>query len=452
MVKTKINATAPKHILTIMDDDVEAAEARKTEVWDKVKSDIVLKGFRKGKVPRKHAEEHVGYDNIYEDYVREVVAKGMADSGESIVGVGQVVIDILEENKPTVLRVEVWLEPEVHLLGDEGQKLYEGLETSLDEVTVEDAEVDAIFQRMREGTATTTSVEREAAKGDVVVINFDGIIKETGEPFQGGAAKDYQVVVGGGTLLPEFESQLPGVKTGETKKINLTFPETYPNQELANKEAVFTVEVLDVQERTLPELNDEFAKQVGFDSLADAREKTATDLATNKEQQQTAQAEQQLLNGLIVAIPIDPVPGIMVKNQAEQNIQQMLQGVGVSLEEYLKKTKQTEQQLFGQYQQQASTDVRARLILKAIAEEEGLEATSDEKEEALKLVQPQFGDVDLETLRTQIDMDSLTLNLRVQKAMDLVREKSVPKSEGPTAPEVTVAPATEEVPETTSNG
>lgn len=449
MVKTKIAATAPKHILTIMDDDVEVAEARKTEIWNKVKQDVVLKGFRKGKVPRGHAENTIGYDNLYEDYVREVVHKGMLESGESIVGVGQVIIDILEENKPTVLRVEVWVEPTVRLEGPSGTKTWEGLEVSLDPVEIEDAEVDAVFQRMREATATTKSVEREAGEGDAVVIDFEGKLVETGELFQGGAATDYQVIIGAGILLPDFESQLPGVKTGETKEINLTFPSSYPNKDLANKEAVFAVTIKDVQERTLPELDDEFAKQMGYESIADGHAKVVADLTANKEQQQKAQAEQQLLNGLITSVQIDPIPGVMIKNQAENNVQQMLQGVGMTLEQYLKKTKTTEDQLLNRFQQQAATDVRARLILKAIAETEKLEATAEEQEEALKLVQPQFGDMDLETLRTQIDMDSLTLNLRVQKAMDLVREKSVPKKVGPTAP---VAEPVEEVAEVASNG
>ena len=459
MVKTKISATAPKHILTIMDDDIEAAEAQKTEIWNKVKKDIVLKGFRKGKVPREHAEKVIGYDNIFEDYVRGVVTKGMGESGASIVGVGQVVIDALAEDKPTVLRVEVWLEPAVHLFGDEEKKLYEALEISVDDVDVEDGEVDAIFQRMREASATATSVEREAQESDAVMINFKGTL-EDGSEFQGGTAKDYQVIIGGGILLPEFEAQLSGVKPGETKDISLTFPSTYPNAELANKKATFATEILDVQERILPEFDDEFAKQMGYDNVADGRTKVTADLATNKEQQQKAQAEQQLINGLIVAVSTDPIPGIMIKNQAESSIQTMLEGVGMNLEGYLKKTKSTQEQLLNQYQQQASTDVRARLILKAIAEEEELEATSDEKEEALKLVQPQFEGLDLDQLRAQLDMDSLTLNLRVQKAMDLVRSKAVPKKAAPekvapekVAPEVTVEPAaTEEVKEATTNG
>jgi trigger factor len=439
MVKTKIAATAPKYLLTIMDDDIEAAEARKTEIWNKKKKEIVLKGFRKGKVPREHAEKVIGYDNIYEDFIREVVAKGLVESGEKIVGVGQVVIDIFEANKPTVIRVETWLEPAVHLIDDEGNNLYEGLETSVEEAKVEDGEVEAVLQRMRDAAAVSQSVDRASVKGDAVIINFEGKLID-GTSFQGNAAKDYQVVIGSGILLPDFEAQLVGVKTGETRQIEIQFPDTYPNPDLVGKKAIFTTEIVDVKERTLPDLDDEFAKQMGYDNLADGRTKIAADLITNKEQQTKVQVEQQLLNGLIMSVKTDPIPGTMIKSQTENNIQQMLQGVGMTLEQYLKKANTTEEQLYGQYQQQAAIDVRARLILKAIAETEGLTATPEEEEAALKTLQPQYEGVDLETLRQQLDMDSLTLNIRVQKAMDFVREKSVVKKPSLAAPNVVVEP------------
>lgn len=425
-MKTKISPTAIRYILTIMDDDVEAAEKRKTEIWEARKNEIVLKGFRKGKVPRKHAENIIGYDNLYEDYVREVVMRGCGDSGERIVGVGQVVVEMLAEGKPTVLRAEIWLEPSVTLTDEDGNNLYEGLEYEPAEIDVEDAEIDALLQRHREASATTTTVEREAGENDVVVVDFEGKLAD-GTAFAGNTAKDYQIVVGGGTLLADFERGLLGVSAGDEKDIPLTFPETWPTKALVNKEAVFHVVIKEVRERNLPELDDEFAKQMGYEDMADARQKLREALELNKQQQSNMQVEQQLLTGLLRTVPMDPLPEVMIHNQVEQNIQNLLQGVNMTLEQYLKKAKATEEQLRNQQRQAAVTDIRARLILKEIAEREEIELTPEEIEQGLKSIQPQFNNMDLETLRQQIDMDILTLNLRVQRAMDLVKERAVAK-------------------------
>lgn len=427
MVRTKISQLAPKYILTIMDDDVTALEKRKTEIWEAKKGDIVLKGFRKGHVPRDFAENTVGYDNLYEDLVREVVARGLRESGQKVVGVGQAFIDIFTKEQPIVVRVEVWIEPSVHVVDASGKKTFEGIEFEEPDVSVEETEVEAVIQRMRDAAAVTKTVERIAEKGDVVVIDFQGKMAD-GSAFKGNQAKDYQVIVGAGILLPEFESQLIGVSAGEVKDVNLTFPDTWPIKDLAGKKAIFTTTIKEVKERVLPEVNDDFAKQMGYENVVSARSKMHEGLLLNKKQQIQAQVEQQILLGLMRSVEIDPIPEIMIQQQINLLIQNMLEGAKMNLEEYLKKTKATKEDLIAQHQQAAITDIRARLILKAIAEHEGLIATPEEEEQALKIAQmTQFKDIDIETLRSQIDREALTTNIRVKKAMTLVHEKAVRK-------------------------
>jgi len=425
-MKTKVNPTAIKYVLTIMEEDIELVEKRKTEVWEAKKNDIVLKGFRKGHVPREHAETVVGYDNLYEDVIREIVLRGCSSCGEKIVGVGQVFIDVFAKDKACVVRAEVWIEPKVRLTDKDNNKLYEGLEFEPPEVVIEDGEVEAVIQRMRESAATTMTVERESQLTDMVVIDFEGKLAN-GEPFMGNKATDYQVVVGGGLLLADFEKQLVGVKSGEAVEIRLVFPATYPAKELVNQEAVFQVAVKEVKQRTLPEVNDDLAKQAGYADLVEAREKLRNDLALSKEQQSKSQVEQQLLFALLRNIEVDPIPQPMINHQIEVSIRSVLEGVNMTLEQYLKKAKTTEEDLKAQYQQTASTDVRARLILQAIAEAESFKATVEEENAALQHIAPQHPNLDIQTLRERIDMNALTLNIRVQKAIGLVYDKAVAK-------------------------
>jgi len=439
MIKTKISQLAPKYILTIMDDDVAALEKRKTEIWEAKNPDIAAKGFRKGHVPRDHAENVIGYDNLYEEVAREVVARGCKESGQKIVGVGQAEPVVLAKDKPVVVRLEVWLEPAVRVVDTTGKKVYEGLEFEQSDVSVDDAEVEAVIQRAREAAATTKTIERESANGDVVIVDFQGKLAD-GTAFRGNTAKDYQVVIGAGILLPEFEAQLAGVKVGQVKDVVITFPDTWPAKELAGKQAIFSTTIKEVKERNLPEVNDDFAKQIGYDNLAIAREKMQEDLKLNKEQQTRGDTDQQLLLGLMRAVQVEPIPQCMIDQQTSALIQNMLDNIGMTLEQYLKKAKTTKEEVVEKHQQAAASDVRARLILRAIAEAESLVATPEEEEQALQNAhKTQFQNVDIDTLRQQIDRDALTANVRVQKAMQLVRERAVARVK-PVAPKVEAAP------------
>lgn len=439
-LKTKISPQAPVYVLSIMEDDQNVLKQLRDKAWEEQRSSIVLKGFRKGKVPRDHAESIIGFDNLYESAIKELVTQACIESTEKIVGLGQVYIDVFGENQPTVIRAEVWLEPTVHLY-DGDKALYKDLTVEVSDIEVDDSEVEAVLQRMRESVGVMETVDRESQEGDVLTIDFEGKL-EDGSPFQGNTAEDYRVLLGSGTLLKEFEQQLVGLKADlkRTVNITITFPEGYHNKDLATKKATFVTTVKDVSKRDLPDLDDDFAKEMSYESLADAREKVKTDLKKNKEQQSKLLVDNQLLMQLVQSVTIDPIPECMINSQIENNVQTMLDGAGLTLEEYLKRSRLSREQLIAQQRHSAATDVRAKLILKAIASNEGIEATEEEKENLLKVVLPDYANKDKETIEKEINFDTLTMNIRVQKALEYVREHAnlVEKPEGPTVSKETV--------------
>ncbi len=424
-LKTKVSPVAPVHILTIMEDCQVRLDELKNKAWGHKKAEIALRGFRKGTVPQTLAEEKVGYDNLYEDVIKDIVTQACIETEERIVGLGQVYVDSFESGKPAIFRAEVWLEPKVHLQDIGGCKLYEGLTIEAPDIEVEDAEVEALIQRMREGAAVTESVSRPSEEGDVLTIDFEGKIQSTGKPFNGGTAKDFKVIVGSGTMLHEFETQLKQLATGDETDIRVTFPDNYHAQDLAGQIAVFKTTVKDVSKRTLPEVDCDFAKEMSYSDLTTMRSDLHADLTKNKEQQSKMLIENQLLVQLIQKVMIDPVPECMVNDQIESNVGIMLQNIGMTLEAYLKKAKIAKEQLIEQYRNSSATDVRAKLILKNIAANEGLEATDEEKTSLLEVLLPDYAEKDQETLEKEVNFDTLTLNVRVKKAVEYIREKAV---------------------------
>jgi trigger factor len=419
VLKTKTNPTAITYILSVMENDIDKLEKRKSEIWEARKGEIVLKGFRKGHVPQSHAESIIGHDNLYEDVIREILNEGIKANVEKVVGVGQVSIDVFGSKQPVVLRAEVWLEPKVNLVEDK----YKSLKVELDPITVSDSEVEAVLQRMREASATIEPVDREAEKGDVVSISFDGKL-EDGSGFSGNSVKEFKLVIGSGSLLPDFEAQLIGTKAGEVRLVNIVFPTSWNREGLAGNKAIFTTTIHDVKKRTLPDVNNDFAKNQGYADLVDAHNRLHEELLLNKQQQSKATIEQQLLINLVTNVSTDPIPKCMITTQVNTIISNLLRNLGLTKEEYLKKAKTTEEDLIAQYEQAAHTDVRARLILGAIANAEKIEVTETEYEEALKNLQAGT-ELTLEDVKGRVDLNVISNNIKIQKAMEVVHKSAV---------------------------
>lgn len=418
MVKTKIAPTATKHILTIIEDDLSKIEQKITAVWHKKKNGIALAGFRKGHVPREHAENVIGFTNLYEDVIQEVVLEGVEKAEDKIVGVGEVAVEMFTEKQPIVLRTEVWLQPGVQL----NSQAYKGIDVEVDDPQATDGEVDAFFQTKREEAAVVTTTAEPAQAGDVLTLSWTGVLEETGKPFKGNELQDQDVVLGSKYLIEGFEEQLIGVRGGETKQVEIFFPETWPIEEVRGKKALYTVEVKEVKNKALPELDDEFAKQLGYESLTDARQKVSEDICKNKEQQQQILIDNQLLAQLQMKCATDPLPECIVNQEINRMFNELLTQLNLSKDEYLKKSKKTSEEVAAEFSGRAQQNIRTRLILEAIANEENLVPTDEEREARYQEYQKAHSDLTMEQIRERVSDALVEHNLKIQKALDFVRE------------------------------
>lgn len=336
-------------------------------------------GFRRGKVPRKVIESMYGEGVFYEDAFDLVYAdaydSAVKEHALEPVDRPDISIETIGSQDGVVFTAEVTLKPEVNL------GAYTGIEVAEQAYTVEDAQVDALLEQEREKAARFLDTDRPVENGDRVVMDYSG--KVDGVQFAGGTATDQVLIIGSGRFIPGFEEQIVGIKTGETKDITVTFPEQYHAEELAGKEAIFTVTVKSVQVKELPELDDEFAKDVSeFDTLDELR----ADKRKNLEEQAQKNAQMALENAVIEQIVDNTsvvIPDVLIERQKDFMLQDLaynLQMSGLKLEDYCKYLGKDVTKLREDYREQAEKRVKTQLVLEAIARAEGMEASESEIE------------------------------------------------------------------------
>lgn len=418
-IKVKLQAVAAPQTLTVVEDNVDRLEQMKEKIWDSKKDEIVLKGFRKGQVPRSLAERQFGMTTLYEGMLNQILSEGVASMTDGkVVSVENVNVDLFQEKKALVMHATVYLAPVVHLA-----EQYKKLEVEIDSVAVSDEEVAAVVQRMREGAAVVRTVEGEAQLGHVVVVDVEGRLPD-GTKFEGGKVDDASLVLGEGRFLPQLEQGVVGMKVGETRDVAVSFPTDYHATELAGKDSVFSVVVKSIQEREVPEINDEFIQKLGYGSLVECQDKLRTDLMTNKQQQRQQQFESRALSNLISVVKIDPIPECMFTAELETLVGNILQQNKISKEENAKEAKLAEEQLRSRFRPTAMQNVRARLILSKVAEIEGLKVTEEERVNLLKTLYPGKS---VERLSEEINMAIVDMNVLLQKAFDVVKSNAVLK-------------------------
>ncbi|MDI3534098.1 MAG: trigger factor [Thermosediminibacterales bacterium] len=341
-------------------------------------------GFRKGKVPRKILEARYGEAIFYEDAVNliipEVYPKAVKETGIEPVDNPKFDILQLEKDKPFIFTAEVTVKPEVKL----GE--YKGIEAEKLEYEVTEKTVNDELEKIRQKNARLVSVENRAAqKGDIVIIDFEGFID--GQPFEGGKAENFPLELGSGSFIPGFEEQLEGVKIDDEKEIKVTFPEEYHLKEFAGKEAIFKVKVKEIKEKQLPELDDEFAKDVSeFETLQEFRKDLENKIKERLENLSKNMLQDTIVKKVTENAEVD-IPEVMVENQINnmiRNFSLQLRYQGTNLETYLDSANMTQEDLKSKFRDDAYYDVKAALVLEAIAKQEKLEATQDEIDEELK--------------------------------------------------------------------
>ena len=399
--------------------EVSAAEfeAAIEKVYNKQKKNIQLPGFRKGKAPRKMVEKMYGAEVFYEDAINEVYPEAyeaaLNEAGLDPVAYPQLEIVEVGANGFT-FKALVTVKPEASI------KDYKGLVVAKPEVKVTAADVKNELKPFIDRASRLVTVDRKAKKGDTAVIDFEGF--KDGVAFEGGKGENYNLALGSGTFVPGFEEQVIGMKAGQEKDIDITFPENY-TPELAGAAVVFKVKVHEVKERQEPTLDDEFAKDVSeFETLEDLKKDLKEKLKARRQEQAEKDYESAILDALCEKLECD-VPQAMIDYRANKMIEDManrLQGSGLSLEQYLGMMGMSMDVMRAQAQAGADRDVRAGLALDAVAAAEGIVISDEDADAEMVRLAEQYG-ADIENVRANMDVVELKKDLAAQKALEVVK-------------------------------
>jgi len=358
-------------------------------------------GFRKGKAPRKVLENMYGegifYEAAFDLCYADVYEAAVKEHGVEPVDRPDVEILEVGTGKNLVFTATVAVKPEVKL-GD-----YKGIEVEVEEYTITDEAVENEINRERDKLARYVDVDRAAELGDRAILDYSGSVD--GVKFDGGTAEEQSLDLGSGMFIPGFEEQVVGMKAGEEKDITVTFPEAYHSEELAGKEAVFAIKLHSVQVRELPELDDEFAKDVSeFDTLDELRAGKRAELEAQNEKNMAALRENEAIRIASANAEVE-IPDAMIDRQVAymlQDISYRLQAQGLSFEQYLQYTGQTMESMHAMYRGEAEARVKTQLVLEAIAKAEGIEATEESIKAALAKYAEQAG-IPLEELEPHVN-------------------------------------------------
>ena len=406
-------------------DKKEWAEAQDAAL-KRLATRVKLDGFRPGKAPVAMIKARLGKQAIYDEATDQILQKRYADimKKAEVAPIAQPTLNIDSvDNDNLKITILCPVKPEVEL----GE--YKGLEVKKGRVTVAKKDIEAQVENYRHQFAELTTKENgEVAKGDTVVMDFEGFID--GEAFEGGKAEGHNLVIGSGSFIPGFEDQLVGKKAGEEVDVNVTFPADYHAEELAGAPVVFKVKVNAVKVKELPELNDEFAQDTTeFETLAELK----ADLKAKAEEEAAAKAKSEERNAVVEAVVANTeveVPETMVNAQIDSSIMELnysLQYQGFSIEQLLEMTGKSMQELRDERKEDAEKSVKASLVVDAIAKAENVEVSEEEVEaevakmaEAYNMTLPQIK----EALKSN-DLEDIKGQLRIRKTIDFLVENAV---------------------------
>ena len=390
------------------------------EVYAKSAKYFNVPGFRKGKAPFNIVERMYGDEIFYEDAFNELVPEiyDNAIKENKVEAVSQPKIDIknMKKGEDLEFTATVQIKPEVKL----GK--YKGIELKKVEYNVSDEDVDHELEHMQERNARVLSVEDRPVKDkDIAKIDFEGFVD--GVAFEGGKAEGHELEIGSKTFIPGFEDQIIGMNIADEKDIKVKFPEDYYSKDLAGKDATFKVKLHEIKEKKLPELDDEFAKDVSeFDTIKDLKQ----NIKENKQKANDERAKRELEDAAIDAVAktteID-IPSGMIDGEVANMIGEMEQQLsyqGISLDQYLQIVKKTRKEIEDSYKPQAEKNVKARLILEAIIKAEKIEADSKEVDEKIKEMAKNYGRKEEELSKNEQLKEYIAETIKTEKAVDFI--------------------------------
>ena len=423
-VKWERDSDAPKGTLTF-DIDTETIQKGIDHAFTRTQKRISVPGFRKGHVPRTIFNQMYGEESLYQDALNDVLPDAyeaaIKEAGIEPVDQPQVNVESMEKGQPWTLTATVAVKPEV-TLGD-----YKGMEVPEQDTFVSDADVDSELENKRQQQAELVLKEDEAAAdGDTVVIDYEGSVD--GEKFDGGSADNYSLVLGSGSFIPGFEDQLVGHKAGEDVDVNVTFPEDYHAKDLAGKDALFKVKIHEVKEKQLPELDDEFAKDVDEDveTLAELKDKVKKQLQDQKEAAAKAAIEDAAIEAAVANAETEEIPQAMLDDDTNRQLQQYLAGMqqqGINPQMYFQITNTTEDDLRKQFADDAAKRVKTNLVLEAVVKDANLNATDEDVQNEIADLAKQYG-MDEEAVSKALTRDMLEHDIEIKKAVDLIADSA----------------------------
>ena len=392
--------------------------------YQKQKKQISVPGFRKGKVPRAMIEKMYGVGVFYEEAANALMqhnyAAAVDESGIDIVSRPNVEVVQIEKGQPFIFTAEVAVKPEVTL------GAYKGVAVSKVDTSVSDEEVDEALEKERNNNARTIAVtDRPVAQGDTAVIDFEGFVD--GVAFEGGKGENHPLEIGSHSFIDTFEDQLVGKNAGDEVDVNVTFPEQYQAAELAGKPATFKVKINEVKAKELPELDDEFAKDVSeFDTLAEYKESLKKDLEKKKEDDAKRTKEDEAIQKIIESSTMD-IPDAMIDTQCETMIEEFAQRIaqsGLSMDQYLQFSGLTVDGLKEQVRPEALTRIQSSLVLEQVAKEENIEVSDADVDAEIEKMAKNYG-MEADKLKEYMgegEKDSMKRELAVTKAVELIME------------------------------
>ena len=425
---TLIKAEKTEKTTVILEFSVDKAtfDAEVTRVYRKQAANITVPGFRKGKAPRSIIERMYGKGVFYDDAANNLLpdayeaALKAAEPPVEPVGRSEFDIKSIDDNG-IVFVAEVPVKPVVAIEG------YKGIEAARDIAEVTDLEIENELKILQERNSREIDVtDAPAADGNTVVIDYEGSID--GVPFEGGKAEDYHLKLGSGSFIPGFEDQIVGHSIGETFDINVSFPEEYHAAELAGKPAVFRVTIKAIQNIELPTLDDDFAKDVSeFDTMDEYKADIKAKIAKRHEAAADSAFEETIIKALCEKLGGEAIPAAMIDTEVEnilRDYDNRLRMQGLDLNSYIKYTGMTLEQMRDQMRPQAESYVKTRLALEKVAELESIEATAEEIDAEYARLAENYK-MEAEQIKSMIPAESLSEDIKVKKAMELVKANAV---------------------------
>jgi trigger factor len=412
----------------------DAVERELKSAAEALGRDLKIAGFRKGHVPPQVVLQRVGREAVLDEAVRRALPawyeEALSTAHLNTVGDPRLNLgDLPEKGSPLSFSIEVGIRPPAQL----GE--YKGLEVGKREPEVDRAQVEEEVERMRDSLASLETVDRAAADGDFVVIDFLGRID--GEAFEGGEGRGYLLELGSGRFIPGFEDQVAGASAGDRREVKVTFPEDYGAEQVAGKDAVFEVTLKEVKEKRLPELDDDFAAEAGgFDSVDELREDIESKLRQNEERLIDQEFRQAAVDAAVANAKIDLPPELVHSKSHEMwhDTAHRLQHQGVDPARYLQLVNKTEEDLVTEAEPEAEQALKREAVLAAIVEDAGIEVSDEEAFEALRDVAARTAEkVDEDALRRSYERakdegrdDTLRADIAMRKAVDLLVESAKP--------------------------